>query len=178
MTSAFGARRRVSGRRDAARLLSRALIFVWLKEGDLKMTRMNLLLACSVSAIWLGAQAPAMDLIPLQNAVREMCVQPDRKGSYLVLEGNLNAGATLKVIGVKAQGKITKEQWDGISQRLDQYKTDPRACAVSIVAILAPILYPPTPQPQSTVNQKSTGDCSPPINGVKGDLNFNCTAGK
>src|SRR5262249_29906054 len=79
-------------------------------------------------------------LVALQAAVRDMCVQPERRGTYLQLQGDLNVGATLKVLGVDAQGKVTKNEWDGITQRLDQYKTDPRACTIGLVAILAPIL--------------------------------------
>lgn len=91
-------------------------------------------------------QASALDtkdLEALRAAVHDVCVQPDRKGSYFAIQGDLNAGATLRVVGVNAEGKITKEDWDGINQRLDQYKTDPRACAVSIITILAPLMTPP-----------------------------------
>ena len=90
-----------------------------------------------------GAQAQgldASDLSALQSTVRELCVQPDRKGDYLQLQGDLDAGATLKIAGVNGQGNINKQQWDGINQRLDQYKTDPRLCALYMVAILAPLL--------------------------------------
>jgi hypothetical protein len=89
-----------------------------------------------------GALEPK-DLAALQASVHDMCVQPDRKGDYLKVDGDLNAGATLRVVGLQATGKITKETWDGISQRLDQYKTDPRECAVSIVGLLAPLLKGP-----------------------------------
>ena len=89
-----------------------------------------------------GALEPK-DLPALQASVHDMCVQPDRKGDYLKVDGDLNAGATLKVVGVQATGKITKETWEGINQRLDQYKTDPRECAVSIVGLLAPLLKGP-----------------------------------
>jgi hypothetical protein len=80
----------------------------------------------------------ANDLQALTASVHDMCVQPDRKGSYMKIDGDLSGGATLTVVGVKAEGKITKEDWDGINQRLDQYKTDPRACAVSIIGVLLP----------------------------------------
>jgi hypothetical protein len=88
----------------------------------------------------------AKDLEALKTSVHDVCVQPDRKGSYFAIQGDLSAGATLKIAGVNATGKITKEDWDGIDQRLDQYKTDPRACAVSIITILAPLM---TPSPAS-----------------------------
>lgn len=76
------------------------------------------------------------DLAALQTAIHGICAQPDQKGSYLKVEGDLNAGAVLKVLGVNGTGKITKDSWDGISQRADQYKTDPRQCAISILPIL------------------------------------------
>jgi hypothetical protein len=131
-------------------------------------TRTALLAGC-ICLVGLGAQAQT-EIAALQSAVHEMCVQPDRKGSYLQLEGDLSVGALLKIVGVNGQGKITKEQWDGISQRLDQYKTDPRQCAMSLVAILAPIMI----HPPATVTQSTTGACSPAVNGVGGDVNLNC----
>lgn len=87
-----------------------------------------------------GAALGTKDLPALQAAVHEMCVQPDRKGDYLKVEGDLDAGATFKIEGVQATGKITRETWDGINQRLDQYKTDPRECAIRMVGLLAPLL--------------------------------------
>jgi hypothetical protein len=134
-------------------------------------TKTALLIGC-MCIVGLDAQAQTVDLAALQSAVREMCVQPDRKGSYLQLEGDLSAsaGAILKIVGVNGQGKITKEEWDGISQRLDQYKTDPRACAVSLVGVLAPILS----RSPAAVNQSTTGTCSPAVSGVGGSVNLNC----
>jgi len=101
--------------------------------------------AILLSLIGLGAAiavlAPAQaldgdDLQRLTAAVHAMCVQPDRKGSYLKIDGDLSAGATLTIVGVKGEGKVTKEDWDGINQRLDQYKTDPRQCAISLLPVL------------------------------------------
>jgi hypothetical protein len=84
-----------------------------------------------------GANAlDSKDLGALKDAVHDLCVQPDKKGSYLKIEGDLSAGAVLKIIGVGGKGTITKEEWDGINQRLDQYKMDPRKCAISILPIL------------------------------------------
>ena len=82
-------------------------------------------------------------LTALQNAVREMCVQPDRRGNYLRVEGDLSAGATLRVAGVNGQGRVTREDWEGINQRIDQYKTDPRECAINLTGVLLPILTRP-----------------------------------
>jgi hypothetical protein len=81
-----------------------------------------------------------VDLKSLQSSVREMCLHPDRAGTYLKIEGDLNANAVLKIAGVSADGKITKESWEGLNQRLDQYKTDPRACAIEVLKILVPLM--------------------------------------
>jgi len=137
---------------------------------ELTMSTKTALLIVCTCIVGLEAQAQTVDLAALQSSVREMCVQPDRKGSYLQLEGDLSAGAILKIVGVNGQGKITKEEWDGISQRLDQYKTDPRACAVSLVGVLAPILS----RSPAAVNQSTTGTCSPAVSGVGGSVNLNC----
>jgi hypothetical protein len=106
---------------------------------------LSFFMCCCVLASGLTAKAQTVDvatLTALQTAVHQMCVQPDTKGEYLHLEGNLGVGATLSIAGVNAQGKISKEEWNGISQRLDQYKTDPRACAVSILPMLIATLRP------------------------------------
>lgn len=115
-----------------------------IREGNPMIARTVIFASIGVCLVGGSAQAlDQADLAALQASVREMCVQPDRKGSFFTVEGDLDAGATLRVVGVKAGGKITKEDWDGISQRLDQYKTDPRQCAISIVGLLAPLLNTP-----------------------------------
>jgi hypothetical protein len=98
-----------------------------------------LALLAITSGIGSGSEANALDehgLAAIQTAVHNICVQPDQKGTYLKIDGDLNVGATLTIVGVNGAGKITKEDWEGISQRLDQYKTDPRQCAVSLVPLL------------------------------------------
>jgi hypothetical protein len=108
--------------------------------------KLILTVACCLSIAGVK-QSPALDgddLGTLKAAVHDMCVQPDKKGSYLKIEGDLAAGADLRVVGISGTSRITKETWDGIDQRLDRYKTDPRACAISLVAILAPLIKPPS----------------------------------
>lgn len=100
-------------------------------------------IAICVATVGIARALDRSDLAALQVSVREMCVQPDRKGNYLNVSGDLTAGATLRVAGVEARGKISQDQWDGISQRLDEYKTDPRQCAISIITLLAPLLNSP-----------------------------------
>jgi hypothetical protein len=116
--------------------------------------------------IGLSGQVEALDpkdLPALQAAVHEFCVQPDRKGDYLKIEGDLDAGATLKIVGLGATGKVTKETWDGINQRLDQYKTDPRECAISMVGMLAPLLTTPAKIEHPDVTLAFTWEKSPAL---------------
>jgi hypothetical protein len=116
--------------------------------------------AATASLGWFGLAVALdpKDLPALQATVHEMCVQPDRKGDYLQLEGDLNAEATLRIVGLQASGKITQEAWNGISQRLDRYKTDPRECAISIVGLLAPLLSGPKPENANPVMEVSLDD--------------------
>jgi len=105
--------------------------------------------------IGLSAQTQQLDSAALQQltqAVHSMCVQPDRRGDFLHLDGNLDAGASLAIAGVSGQGKVSKEDWDGINQRLDQYKTDPRDCAVQVLKILVPSFIRPPASPPPVVN--------------------------
>jgi TPR repeat protein len=86
------------------------------------------------------------DLDKLRETVTALCETPSQKGHYLKIEGDLNVGATLKVVGINGGGKITKEDWRGISQTLSHYKTDPRECAIALTPILLRALTG-SPQP-------------------------------
>jgi hypothetical protein len=73
-----------------------------------------LLVSVLLWAIANGEPAKAFDtkdMVTLQGVVHEICVQPDRKGTYLKYEGDLSAGATLKIAGINGTGKVTKEEW-------------------------------------------------------------------
>jgi hypothetical protein len=106
---------------------------------------LRLILAVFLSCLTMTHQvwADGIDLPALTSAIKQMCVQPDKKRSYLKIEGDLSAGATLKVVGVNGGAKVTKEDWDGINQRIDRYKTDPRECAIETLKILVPLYSKP-----------------------------------
>jgi hypothetical protein len=112
------------------------------------------------------SEANALDkqgLDAIDKAVQHICVQPAQKGTYLKIEGDLNVGATLKIVGVNGTGKITKETWDGISQTADQYKTDPRQCAMAITPVLTAAMNQPN---GSSSNPYPSADLCPP-NSIK-----------
>lgn len=86
------------------------------------------------------AEDTVRNLDQLQKMIHDLCVTPDKRGSFLTVEGDLSADATLKVVGLAGKAKINKQEWEGINQTLDKYTTDPRACAISMMQILAPIV--------------------------------------
>jgi hypothetical protein len=52
------------------------------------------------------------DLKELRITIKDMCVQPDRKGEYMKIDGNFDAEATLKLAGVKAKAKISRNTYE------------------------------------------------------------------
>lgn len=105
--------------------------------------RILLLLAIISAAVHSGSANAfdTKDMIALQGVVHEICVQPDRKGTYIKYEGDLSAGATLRIAGISGTGKVTKEDWDGISQTL-QSNTDPRQCGITLTGMLIKAMTP------------------------------------
>lgn len=82
------------------------------------------------------AQTNASSLHEITAAVKNICLHPDRKGNFLRIEGEAQGGLVVKLIGANISGTITKEDWEGISQRVDEYKTDPRECSVQVLPML------------------------------------------
>lgn len=127
-------------------------------------------LLCSTGALALDPT----ELASLKDAVRDICIAPDRMGDFLRTEGEAKIGAPVivKVIGADLSGKITYEKWHGISIAADQYKTDPRQCAIEILKILQPALTSSKDQ-KGSVSQSSSGSGSPNVYENKGDININ-----
>ena len=116
------------------------------------------------------------DLTSLKDAVREMCLFPDRSGDYLQTEGEIKAGTpvTIKIVKAELSGKIAYENWNGIPITLDKYKTDPRQCAIEILKILQPALSSTSENDkEGSVQQTTSGKNSPAISNTKGDVNIN-----
>ena len=124
---------------------------------------------CSSSAFALDAS----ELASLRDAVREMCVAPDRIGDYLKTEGTAKIGAPVivKIINADLSGTLSYEKWNGISIATDKYKTDPRQCAIELMRILQPaVSY--SGSDRGSVTQSSSGAKSPNINTNQGTINI------
>ena len=92
----------------------------------------------------LFAQIDTESLTHITNAVRDMCLHPDRRGNFIQVEGEADAGILVKIVGANLSGTIKHESWEGINQRVDQYKTDPRACTVQVLPIIIENFKPRT----------------------------------
>lgn len=104
--------------------------------------------ALVVMLLLTGRPAFALDpaeLATLTDAVKEMCVHPDRTGDYLKTEGEVKFGAPVlfKILNGDLSGTVSYEKWQGISITADKYKTDPRECAIKLLEILKPALASP-----------------------------------
>lgn len=94
----------------------------------------------------------AEQLKAMKDAIREMCILPDRAGDQLRVEGEARAGVPIPVKIVKADisGKISYDTWQGIPITLDKYKTDPRQCSLEMLKLLLPNFKP---IPEKKINE-------------------------
>ena len=97
---------------------------------------MTLLLLSVCISLNVNAQIDGETLREITKAVKDMCLHPDRKGNFLRVEGEADANVLLKIVGTNISGTIKYESWEGINQRVDQYQTDPRKCAIQVLRIL------------------------------------------
>ncbi len=103
---------------------------------DIIYSGMSILLGVTLIASPSNAQDEAVNLSDIVDAVQEMCLHPDRRGEYLSITGEVEAGFLVRLVGAEIDGTISHETWEGFNQQFDQYRTDPRECAVKILPIL------------------------------------------
>lgn len=120
---------------------------------NITITILSFIFLCSLSNTNALTQT---ELKALTTAVQDMCLMPDRAGSHLKIQGEIQAGSpiTLKIATAKLSGKITHEEWNGISIALDKYKTDPRACSQEILKTLLPAFTLQRNSPEKTSQLK------------------------
>lgn len=123
------------------------------------MIRSTITLLFGVSILNTSAVALTPEQLPaLKEAVKEMCLFPDRAGDYLKAEGGAQVGGAvpIKVIKGNISGHVSYETWKGIPITLDKYKTDPRQCSLEMLKLLLPSFTAVSPSPiKSTPVPKS-----------------------
>jgi hypothetical protein len=86
-----------------------------------------------------GAQLSKSDRDELFERVDYMCRDASSVGSVLSFEGSLDAGAILKVVGINAAGKVTKEQWSNIEQKYGEFRSNPTICRFEMIKLIEPL---------------------------------------
>jgi hypothetical protein len=88
--------------------------------------------------------------------------------------------AKLANLNTNGEAEFTKEEWDGVQQVLKEQQSDEnkdyRACARELTPKFLEKFSPDSEasnDDRESVNQKSFGPNSPPVNNVKGNVNFN-----
>lgn len=75
----------------------------------------------------------------LFERVESMCRDASNVGEVLEYEGSLQAGATLRIAGLDAVGKVTKEQWENIEQKFGEFRTNKTICRFEMIKMLVPL---------------------------------------
>lgn len=73
-------------------------------------------------------------------AVSRSCSLPGEKGSDLKFEGSVGAGGIVKLVGVKGEGKLSYEEWEGVQDVLAHDRVQDRKSSRECVQYLLPIL--------------------------------------
>jgi len=105
------------------------------KISILTMTFVGIIICLSKSILALDGEARA----DLFAQVNKMCSETENKGDYIKIEGDLEAGAVLRFVGVEGSASITKEEWDGINQKYDEYRYDRARCSIEILELVIPL---------------------------------------
>jgi hypothetical protein len=117
----------------------------------------RVLIAIATSGIAMSEPASAalqkQDRDELFQRVDHMCRDAKSVGEVVSYEGSLDAGATLKVVGLNATGKVTKEQWSNIEQKYGEFRTNPTICNIEMFKVILPLFGEKAPSPKTCANQ-------------------------
>ena len=89
----------------------------------------------------------------LFQRIDHMCRDASSVGEVVTYEGSLEAGATLKVFGVDATGKINKEQWKNIEQKYGEVRSNPTICNIEMFKLIIPLFGEKVPEWKICTNQ-------------------------
>jgi hypothetical protein len=94
------------------------------------------------------AELQKQDRDELFQRIDYMCRDASSVGEVVTYEGSLDAGAILKVIGLGATGKVTKEQWKNIEQKYGEFRGTPTVCRIEMLKLILP-LFGEMPPPET-----------------------------
>lgn len=70
----------------------------------------------------------------ITNTVRSLCNSPDRQGSDVSIEGNVEGGAIVKMLGIGGEVSLSRSQWEGIKDFLSD-RANLRECVRHLTPI-------------------------------------------
>ncbi|MEW8294368.1 MAG: hypothetical protein AB2715_06865 [Candidatus Thiodiazotropha sp.] len=94
----------------------------------------------SLSSLVFTEIAHASEVNEIMKAVSRLCSLPGEKVSGLKFEGSLGAGGIVKLVGVKGEGKLSYEEWEGIQDVLAHDRVQDRKSSRDCVQNILPTL--------------------------------------
>ena len=86
------------------------------------------------------AQSDTSDQITIDaitSAVKDLCLHPEKQGEYITIEGNVDAGVLVRLVGANIAGTVKTERWTGFGNALQN--ATPRThveCTQNVLPIL------------------------------------------
>ena len=102
-----------------------------------RMLTATALSICSAAAI-----AAEQDQHPINKIIENvtvLCTLPSQRGEVLEYSGSLEGSTLIKLVGVKGQGKLSKEEWEGIQDVLEKDRATDRISSRECVQNMVPI---------------------------------------
>jgi hypothetical protein len=98
---------------------------------------------CSLAMSGAASALSKQDRDELFQRIDHMCRDASSVGEVITYDGSLDAGATLRVVGLNANGKVNKEQWKNIEQKYGEFKTNPTICNMEMLKLILPLFDHP-----------------------------------
>jgi hypothetical protein len=92
-----------------------------------------------IPSIVFAEVAQASNVNEIMTAVSRLCSLPGEKGSDIEFEGSVGASGIVKLVGVKGEGKLSYEEWEGIQDVLAHDRVQDRKSSRECVQNILPI---------------------------------------
>jgi len=86
----------------------------------------------------------------VRDIVKDLCQYPDRRGYIMKLQGTLEGGTIVRIVGIKGKATFSREEWEGVQDVLPEDRApdreDVRSCAKQLTPLLLEKLEETTPE--------------------------------
>lgn len=84
-----------------------------------------------------------------------LCRYASSVGEVLTYEGDLSAGAILRLVGGQVSGRVQQTSWNNINQIFGDYRNDPSICRMEMLQILMPLFEGSSAQQQGSLSSQA-----------------------